>query len=126
MKFQHTLLWIACLFFIVYGLGFTLLPQSLAILITNAAPQSSSGLIDMRATYGGMSIAVGLIFGLMLREPTTVRLGVISIILMMAGMAGGRLIGIVIDGNPNWVMYLYLGLEILVIILSLVSLRSEG
>ena len=124
MKFQRVLLWLNCLVFLIYGLGFVLFPESLALLITDTVPQSTSGLIDMRATYGGMSLAIGLFLGFLALESATVRLGIISVTLVMAGMAGGRLLGIVLDGNPNGAMVLYLALEILVIILAFVSLRT--
>ena len=73
---------------------------------------TSSGNIDLRATYGGMSVGVGLIlFALGLRDHT-IKLGLISVIFLMIGMALGRTIGIVIDGSPNNLMLIYLGLEL--------------
>ena len=52
------------------------------------------------------------------------RLGIIGVIVLMAGMAAGRVFGMLIDGSPNAVMYLYLAAEIIVIILSFASLRA--
>ena len=125
MKFQRILLWLNCLVFVIYGFAFTLFAENLAIWVTDTAPRSTSGLIDMRATYGGMSLAIGIILGILAKEATTVRLGITSLIIIMGGMATGRLLGIVIDGNANGVMYLYLAAEILVIILALVSLHTQ-
>ena len=33
------------------------------------------------------------------------------------------MVGFVLDGNPNWVMYLYLALEVAVIVMALYALR---
>jgi hypothetical protein len=46
-------------FFVVYGLAFVLAPEAVGRAITGSAPDTSSGVIDMRATYGGMTVAVG-------------------------------------------------------------------
>ena len=118
LKLQQILLWFNSLFFVLYGLGFALFPEVLSLFISDTAPMSPSGLIDMRATYGGMSIAVGLIFWLLAKEAATARLGIIALIIVMAGMASGRLVGILFDGNPNGSMYLYLAAEIIIILLS--------
>ena len=124
MKLQQLLLGLNSLFFAVYGLGFALFPEALSTFVTDTTPMSTSGLIDMRATYGGMSIAIGVIFWLLAKETATARLGIIALIIVMAGMASGRLVGILFDGNPNGIMYLYLAAEIVVISLSSWALKK--
>ncbi|MEM7345259.1 MAG: DUF4345 domain-containing protein [Chloroflexota bacterium] len=125
MTLKTTLLGIAAGFFVLYGLGFVFFPEALGLLITGAVPTTSSGMIDMRATYGGMSVALGLLFGLATRNPHTIDFGVWGILITMAGMAFGRLVGFVVDGSPNVFMYGYLAAEIVVIALTGWALRSE-
>ena len=70
MKLQRILVWLNALFFLAYGALFILAPGWAAALVTDTRPGSASGLIDMRATYGGMSLAVGLLFALLARNPS--------------------------------------------------------
>lgn len=108
-------IWANSIVFFLYGIGFVLFPENLSQIITETTPTSTSGLIDMRATYGGMSIAFALLLAYMVREQATIRLAVVAVVLMMSGMALGRTVGIVVDGTPNNLMYIYLLLELLMI-----------
>ena len=87
---------------------------------------SSSGLIDIRATYGGMSLAVGIILYLLATGKDTLKIGLISVSVLMLAMAMGRIIGIGLDGTPNIYMYIYLALELAVGILALLLLRVDS
>jgi hypothetical protein len=124
MKLARLLLWLNALVFVVYGIGFVLAPEPLAIFVTGSAPDSTSGLIDMRATYGGLCLAVGLVFALLARDEATVRTGLIAVAIVMGGMAGTRTLGFVLDGDPNTLMVLYLATEILVVVLALWALLA--
>ena len=125
MNFKTTLIWINALVFIAYGLGFVFFPSTLGLLVTGSAPSTSSGVIDMRATYGGMTLGLGVLFGLLARDPRTVRLGVWGIIVVMICIAGGRVFGMIQDGTPNSIMYIYLAAEILMVILASWALRQN-
>ena len=96
----------------MYGLLYVLFPYELSDWVTAAVPASTSAVIDVRATYGGMSIAVGIMLVMLTREAATLRSAVAFLTLLMACMAGGRIAGMLLDGDPNFVMYLYLVLEI--------------
>ncbi|MGI9265526.1 MAG: DUF4345 domain-containing protein [Gammaproteobacteria bacterium] len=112
MKLGRILLLLGSGIFALYGLLFSVAPVELALLVTGAVPASPSALIDMRATYGGMSIALGIIFMLLALQETTIRVGVVGLLLVMVCMAITRLVGIAMDGDANTVMYAYLALEI--------------
>lgn len=96
--------------FFLYGLGFALAPGYLSLAVTDSIPSSASGLIDMRATYGGMSIAVGIMLFLLSRSD--LQLGLIGVFLLMLCMAVTRVYGILTDGVANPLMYAYLVLEV--------------
>jgi len=64
----------------------------------------------MRSTYGGMSIAVGILLFLVSR--THLKLGLSGVLIMMASMAITRTCGIFIDGSANNLMFIYLALEV--------------
>lgn len=113
MKIERILIWLTAGFFLAYGILFTIFPDLFADLVTGSIPTTESGLIDMRATYGGMSIAVALLMFLLAKNENTLPLGLVSIIIVLLGMAAARTLGIIIDGNPNTLMYVYLVAEII-------------
>lgn len=109
----------------LYGLAFLFWPSAMAVWVTDAAPLSSSGVIDLRATYGGMSLAVGGVLYLLARSPAHRRLGLQSVLLLMVCMAGGRLVGMLTDGDANDTMELYLALELFMAAVAGLALKSR-
>ena len=107
------LIWATGNFFIFYGVVFALFPAEAAVFVTDGSPDTTSALIDMRATYGGMSIAVGATILLLGSRPELLDFALLVTGVILLGMAAGRTLGIVIDGEPNTVMYLYLVAEVL-------------
>ena len=113
-------------FFVTYGIAFSLVPEFMLDLVIGANETSSTGLIDVRATYGGMSIAVGLILHWLALQVDLVKQALQFIMVLMLAMAIPRLIGLTFDGEANWVMYLYLILEALVMIISAFLIRANN
>lgn len=113
MTTARVLVFLGSAFFILYGFAFTVLPVELAVFVTGEAPSTSSGLIDMRSTYGGMSVAVGIVLALLAIRDDTVRTSVVGLLIVMLCMAATRVVGIAIEGQPNTIMYIYLLLEAL-------------
>jgi hypothetical protein len=112
--------------FLVYGALFILFPIKLLDLVANGAVTSASGVIDMRATYGGMSFGVGSILLLLAKSAETIKLGLVSVFLLMVCMASGRVVGICVDQNANVMMYVYLTLEVVVAVLSALLLYAQS
>ena len=105
--------------FLLYGIGFLILPEALSLFVTDTAPRTVSGVVDMRATYGGMSVAVGVLLLVLASGYETVRKGLVGVLLLMLGMAGGRILGMVVDGAGNPVMGGYLVLELIMAVIAL-------
>ncbi len=124
MKFATTLLWLNAVLFIIFGMCFSIAPRFFAYLLTEAIPATSSACIDMRASYGGMGLGIGLVFALCARHPSTVRLGLIASLMVLGSIVAGRLIGFVADGSPNLLMFLMLGAELLFIVLLVVAFKK--
>lgn len=112
MKLAKIFILVNALVFFIYGLLFLIIPVESSNWVVDTSPSTSSGLIDMRATYGGLAIAVGIIFYLLASNTATIKVGLISTMVALVAMALGRFIGIVIDANPNPTMYIYLTIEI--------------
>lgn len=98
--------------FWVYGLIYALYPEFMLSLISNAQSANSNAAIDVRATYGGMSLAVGLFTHYTAIHSARIKLGLVFVILLMLAMAITRTLGIVVEGNANSAMYLLLVSEI--------------
>ena len=126
MTFSRLLVQLTALVFATYGLAFAIAPAFMAEFSTAAVPQSASALIDTRATYGGMSVAVGLILFLLASQANTIRVGLQAVLLLMLGMAVGRMLGMALDGAANTLMFVYLALELVAVALAGVLLSREG
>jgi hypothetical protein len=101
-------------FFAIYGLAFTLAPTEMSYFVTGGSTGTVSGLIDMRATYGGMSVAVGVLLVHLAKRSNSLPLALLATALVLLAMASGRIVGMVVDGEPNIMMYIYLGAELIV------------
>lgn len=110
------------LFFSLYGLLFFFVPETLLFWVTGSTANTTSAMIDTRATYGGMSLAIGLLLFYFSMKVVYEKLGLVFVILIMGNMAFGRSLGILLDGNPNPVMWLFLVGELVTLIISAVLL----
>lgn len=124
-SFGSILIWLNAGFFVLYGLLFVIAPEPVATAITEGAPQTPPAKIDFRATYGGMTIAVGLLLATFARDPALHRAGLRGVLVVMLCMAGGRTIGILTEGGPNVWMWLFLAGELAVAAAAWVALRTD-
>lgn len=124
MNLKTTLLWFNCIFLAVYGAGFIFFPKVLGGLV-EIIPATAPGMIDMRSTYGGMALGLGLFFGLSTRHSNTINLGIYGLCAVMVSMGGARILGMFIDGSPNLLMYIYLAIEVVMGVLAFVALRLD-
>ncbi|HHF2874144.1 DUF4345 domain-containing protein [Vibrio harveyi] len=120
------LVYLTALFFLLYGAIFAVFPVEMTNLITGSSPNSTSATIDFRATYGGAQFAVGLALILVLKIKQDVTLALIIVAITLLSMAFGRLIGILLDGQPNTLMYVYLVAELVFGSLALYLRKSEA
>ncbi|QLE84819.1 DUF4345 domain-containing protein [Shewanella sp. Scap07] len=106
------LVYATALFFLLYGSFFTLIPVEMAHWITGASPAPASATIDFRATYGGAQFAIGLSLICIMRWQKQTNLALTVIAITLFSMAFARLLGILVDGQANLFMYLYLVAEV--------------
>ncbi|MEM8980685.1 MAG: DUF4345 domain-containing protein [Pseudomonadota bacterium] len=125
MQHDQSVLLFNSVVFVLVGLAFLLFPEQTALRVTDSSPSSASGLIDMRATYGGVLLGVGFIFHLLNRLPQSRANGLRALIAVLGGMAVGRIAGMLIDGPANFMMYLFLVYELVFIGLSWAILRKS-
>jgi hypothetical protein len=123
-KFPVIWLWIVCILFVGFGVGFIVMPAELAELLTGAAPRKASAIIDMRATYGGVALGVGLFIGMCARRPEWLPAGLVAALLTSACLGAARLLGIIVDGSPNAFMVVFLLTEVASVALSAIARRQ--
>ncbi len=126
VRIQTLIVRLGAVIFGVYGLAFVLAPEMMAQFVTGAAPKLSSPLIDMRATYGGMSVGVGALLYLLSIHPNTLRQGLLGVLLLMLGMGGARAYGILVDGSPNLMMYVFLAVELATAVIAVAALKLSS
>ena len=61
MSLARLMILLTALVFAAYGVGFIVAPLSMLEWATGAVVNTPSAIIDLRATYGGLSLAVGLV-----------------------------------------------------------------
>ena len=123
MKLPRLLLWVNAACFLIFGAAFLISPGFMAQLLTGTTPSAPNALIDIRATYGGMALGIGLFFAFCARRPQRVRIGLIASLLVASGIVFGRLAGIVVDGSPNAAMIALLAGDSFFIVLFALALR---
>ena len=125
MKLDTFVIYLAAGFFIAYGIVFMLAPVAMSGLVTGSAPEGVSAMVDFRATYGGMTLAVGLAI-LYLHRATHTRASLVLVAMLLSCMALGRVIGLIVDGSGNVLMYVYLVLEIAGSALALLAMKNQS
>jgi len=124
MKVANNLLWVNALLFLAFGLGFMFAPAFFSQTITGASPATSSAMIDMRATYGGIALGLAIFWGWCARERNTQHAGLLSSLLVLAATTIGRVIGMVVDGSPNIFMFILLTAELIFVGLIVFALKQ--
>jgi hypothetical protein len=83
-------------------------------------------LTDVRATYGGLQIAVGAFLIWTARDVGRQRVGLVLVGLVLPAVAAARAFGLVADGEPTGVLVGVLIFEVLLSIFSWFVLRSAS
>ena len=101
------------------GFGIALLIFPNLIGLVGVKELTNSGLVEIRAMYGGLQLGLALFFLLAINRPRWVRPGLIIHMCVIGGLAIGRIFGLVVT---NWqakpLVYLILAAELILLILS--------
>lgn len=123
MKFATNVLRLNSALFVAFGICFAVAPGFFANAITGGGPATSSAVIDMRATYGGMGLGIGLLFWFCSRQRETVHAGLVGSLLVLAATAMARGVGFIADGAPNAYMLSLFCAEVLFVALLALALK---
>ncbi len=97
--------------FVCYGIFTLVAVEQLAILLTQISDTVTSR-NELRANYGGMFVLFGMFLFVAARTPRFQEPVYLATIVMMAGLALGRIVSIILDGIPNWFVNSALAAEI--------------
>lgn len=123
MKLHNTVIYLAAAVFGLYGLAYALQPYDMALLTTGLKPDTSSGLIDLRATYGGLMLTIAALI-IYAQRKVGVAFSLTIIWVSLSLMAATRSYGFLVDGAANNLMYAYLAAEIIGSLLAIWLQRS--
>ena len=104
---------LTALVFLLFGAACLIGPTEVIHSATGHAITHNVALIDIRATYGGMSLGVAAILYFLSTSTALLRAGLFSVLALMLSMAGGRAAGMIAASTTNGVMLFYLALEIM-------------
>ena len=121
----RTLMLINALIFIVYGAAFLVVPEQL-VALADIAARSPSALADIRAVYGGLSLAAGALFVLGLRRDSWFTPSLFLVAATSGGLALGRTISIVVSGMPSAFVLVNFALELVSFVWALAAYRGLG
>ena len=109
-----------------YGIYCLLDPASLEA-AAGLAATSATGTTELRAMYGGLQAAVGVLAlcGLV-GGAAMCRVALIALCALPAGLAVGRLVGVLMDGDPTGYTLGALGFELVLAISAALLLRQEA
>jgi hypothetical protein len=86
--------------FASYGLLCLVMPETLTGAATLGLTTTVAS-IEVRAMYGGLELALGVLFLLAASRPTLLEAGLITGVTIFSGLGLARLLGIVLDGGPG-------------------------
>lgn len=116
-RFTPVFLGLCGLAFVLIGINTFVDPlRAMAPLELNV--NTVSALNELRATYGGMQVGIGLFLFAGVGWPTLARPALLAQALMVGGLAIGRIVGIALDGLPSGFVQGLLALEVSIAVLS--------
>lgn len=90
---------------------------------TGFGPLGPNALTDVRATYGGFQIGLGLFTLWAAADPTRVRMALVLQALTIGAIASCRLTGFAVDGSPNGFLWTAIVTEIAFTAITVFALR---
>ena len=100
MRFARAYLYFVAVMGLVFGVWYLIAPATWTD-PTGFGALGPNALTDVRATYGGFQIGLGLFTIWAAADPARVRMALVLQLLTIGAIAACRLTGFAIDGSPN-------------------------
>lgn len=111
------------LVFLVFGAAFLLAPEPLAQWV-DIELRSASALADVRAIYGGLPLAAGILFVLGLRRPTWLEPSLFLVMTSSGALAAARIYSTAVSGVPSALVWGFLASELFSLAWAALAYRS--
>jgi len=108
-----------------FGVAFLLFPLFMASVV-GIELSTPSAVIDFRATYGGLEIGLAVFFAICAFKESWIRHGLVAQAASLGGFAFGRIVGLILDGTPQPIIYYLLFAECAGCVLGLFALVKES
>jgi hypothetical protein len=108
------------------GFGFAFLVWPALITWAGVELTSPAAHTEIRAFYGGLEIGLALFFVLAATRRAWFRPGLVAQAASLGGLALGRVFGVIVDGEPEPLLYLLITAETIGALIGLVALRRLG
>ena len=121
MKLALIVTAISAVIFIGFGTAFLLIPATMSTWV-GFTVNTPTAMADVRATYGGCELGVGLFLAFCLLRRTWIDAALILQVMTLAGYATGRVLGIAGDGPQQAITYIAFAVEAGGVAIALVAL----
>jgi Domain of unknown function (DUF4345) len=122
MKLARSLLYVFAITFLALGAHFLIVPTALTVETEIALP-TPVAVQEVRGVYGGFFLGTGLYLLLCARREAWLHQGLVALASIMGGFVLGRVVGLLLDGPANALLYFLLTAEIAGFLLSLYLLK---
>lgn len=123
-RFTQVFLVLCGLAFVLIGIN-TFVDPLRAVAPLELNVNTVSALNELRATYGGMQIGIGLFLLAGVWRAALTRPALLAQALLVGGLVIGRLVGITLDGLPSGFVQGLLALELTISVLSVLLYRRH-
>lgn len=125
MKLAKISIAVTAAVYLIIGIMFLTAPVYWAEGVDITLP-TPTAVIDLQATYGGCMAGLGVFFLYCLRNEASIRTGLVLQALTLGGFALSRVLGIVLYGRPEPLIYYLLVSEAGGVLLALYCLRRTA
>jgi len=112
---------VSSLIFVGFGVAFMFAPATMSGLVGLTA-NTPTAMADVRATYGGCELGVGVFLALCLVRRSWLDAALVLQAIVLAGYGLGRLLGIASDGPQQIVTYVAFAVEATGVAVALIAL----
>jgi hypothetical protein len=123
-KLQKGILLFVAVGLVPIALGYGLMPEKSMSFLFNISVSEVNLAHILRAVMG-LYLALIIFWILGALKEHLRQAALYSMVVFMLGLAGGRILSLIVDGVPHWLLLLYLALELLFGILGLLLIRSN-
>ncbi len=124
IKLQKGILLFVAVGLVPIALGYGLMPEKSMSYLFNISVSEVNLAHILRAVMG-LYLALIIFWVLGAMKENLRQAALYSMVVFMLGLAGGRILSLIVDGVPHWLLLLYLGLELLFGVLGLLLVRKS-